>query len=236
MTPLSMALFTLFIRRQTGLGVQGDFIEFGVFRGRSAAVIAQNAPRDSEIHLVEVADYPEVAKLTPLHDRLRFHKARSEDLARECGPGEFANIQFSHHDASHYFTNVRTELEFMKHRMSPGGLIVLDDFNFVYSQVIAAYFEMRYVRNFEYEVFLIAGGKAYLCHKDLFEQWEQYICSDILGDLAEMGLRCFVSRTDNTNYHRPFMIDRKKTDGQPDFYGVNIWGERFYKPGKTQQV
>lgn len=230
MSPLSVAVWTALIRLQTSAGVKGDFIEFGVYRGKSASVIANTAERDDTIHLVDIADYPEKNKLKPLHDRLSFYKARSEELVASGEADAFRNIRFSHHDASHYFKNVEAEVSFIAERLVPGAIVVLDDFGFVYSQVMAGFFYLKYVKGLPLEIFLISANKAYVCHQDDFAMYERYMCDGVLDDLKALGFNCQIARTDNDPRHRAFYIDSKKAADAPDRYGLNVWGDRFYRP------
>lgn len=230
MVPLSAALWTLLIDFQNRNGVTGDFVEFGVYRGRSAAVLAMNAEPGDTLHLVDPADHPERDRLASLHANLEFYRRKSEDLIDSADAQAIRNLRFTHHDATHRFTNVETEYGFVAGRLNPGALVVLDDFSHLYSQVMAAYFYMKYVVRLPLEMFLVSANKAYICHRDDFALYERYLCAGLLGELRALGFDCTLCRTENEARHRAFHVRIKTEPGAPDLYGTNIWGTAFYEP------
>jgi hypothetical protein len=48
--------------------------------------------------------------------------------------------------------------------------------------------------------------------------------------LRELDLETVLYRTDACPESRAFSISAKKKAADPDFYGVSIWGDKFYKP------
>lgn len=233
MVNLSIDLFSALMRDQTARGIVGNVIEFGVYRGKSASVLALNAPRESEVHLIDIADYPEAEKLQPLHPKLSIIKARSEEYIGTPEGDQFQDIRFSHHDASHYFRNVEAEVGFIFNKVRDDGIIVLDDFGFHYAQVMAAYFYLRYQKKMPFEIFLVAGNKAYLCHEDNFEYYENFLISSLVNWMEETGVRYSLVRTDNDVRYRGFHLAAMAKPDAPRLYGVNTWGMTFYTPGKA---
>lgn len=233
MAPLAVGLFDSFLKKQKDIGIGGDCIEFGVYRGKSASVIAHNMNKGETIHLVDVADYPEIEKLQKIWPDSVFTKSKSEELFKSI---EFTdtldgNIRFSHHDASHFFTNVRDELTGILPQMKNGGIVVLDDFNNNFSQVIAGYFYHKFVLKSDLEILLISSNKAYLCSKADFPEYEAFIIDELMDKLDNLDLTSQLVRSENHELHRAFHI-RPRTSDMPIRYGENIYGDRFYRTQK----
>jgi hypothetical protein len=232
MNPLSIALFEAFLQFQKAHEIHGDMIEFGVFRGKSASLILRKLNAGEMAYLVDVTDYPELEKLAEISDQFKFLKGKSENLLQEQ---EFldsisAQVRFSHHDASHSYVNVMSEMEAMAHRISPMGLMVLDDYgNPSYMQVVAASFTYLSRSDSPLEVLLYANNKAYLCRKEDFPVYARFVVHDLISLLKDMGHQCYVTRTDNNPAYRGFSIAAKTRPDQPDRYGEHIYGDVYYR-------
>ncbi len=210
------------------------YTEFGTYKGRTAALIAQNIGADDWLHAVESKDYLEVDRLMRLSDRFSWHKAKSEDFCTkdlaEVLSGK--KIAFSHHDASHFFDNVTTELRSSLESMDQSSVIVLDDFNDSYSQVRAAYYYLRYAESYPFELVLIGFNKAILVHESRFAAAESYILSCLLDDLDAAGILCKLVRTDANQRSRNFFVRTREPSDLETHYGVRFMGDQFYKPSR----
>lgn len=232
MAPLSVALFEAFLQLQRSHDVSGDMIEFGVYRGKSASLILRNLNAGEIAHLVDIADYPELDKLSEISDQFKFLKGKSESLLQEQ---DFldeipSQVRFSHHDASHSFVNVTAEMEAMAPRIAPRGLMVLDDYgNPSYQQVVAASFTYLARHDSPVETLLYANNKAYLCRKEDFDFYAPFVVNVLPELLREAGHNCYVTRTENHSQYRAFSIAFKTNPDQPDRYGEHIYGDRFYR-------
>lgn len=123
MNPHSVAVFQSFLNFQRDQNIGGDMMEFGVYRGKSASVLLSNLNPGEKLHMVDVKDYPELDKLSAISPAFTFTKGKSEDLFQD--PDYLMSIpettRFAHHDASHSYLNVSSEMEAMAHRIAPGG-------------------------------------------------------------------------------------------------------------------
>ncbi|MFN3628234.1 MAG: class I SAM-dependent methyltransferase, partial [Parvibaculum sp.] len=232
MNPISIALFEALLGFQKAQGVTGNCIEFGVYRGRSASIILKHMGRGEQAMLVDVADYPQLDRLRLVNPAFEFVKGKSEDLTNDPRITGFVakGVRFSHHDASHSYVNVSAEMALMEPHIAPRGLMVLDDFgNPNYMQVIAACFHHLAQSDCTLEVLLFANNKAYLCRKEDFDFYSNFLIEGILPLLIGAGLSVYLTRTERNPRYRAFSIVPKMRPTDPDRYGINIFGDRFYK-------
>lgn len=208
------------------------YIEFGAYKGRTAALIAQNLRVGDWLHTIESKDYLEVDRLRGLNSQVTWHKAMSEEFCKTKLPDIVGNsrLVFTHHDASHFFDNVETELLAVSKFLSEDAVIVLDDFNDSYSQVRAAYYFLRYARSFPFELILIGFNKAILVHESRFFMAEKYVLKSLLSDLEIAGITAKLVRTDNHERSRGFFVKQRAADDNEKHYGVGFFGQKFYIP------
>ena len=221
-----------FLRKSMGHHPKGLCFEFGTYKGRTAALIASYLGTDSWLHALEQADYLEFEKLKRISPRVTWHKSKSEqfcqdDLAAVVGNNQ---ISFSHHDASHFFSNVSTELTHLVDYMDTYGVVVLDDFNDTFSQVRAAYYHLRYTRDFPFELLLIGFNKAVLVHQDRFDYYEDYVLNELLDEFEQFDFKCMLCRSDINALSRNFSLRIRHDDNSPKLYGTKFWGETYYQP------
>lgn len=232
MQDLSIALFQAFMSFQKVNGITGDMIEYGVYRGKSASVLMNNLNDGETMYLVDIADYPELDKLGNISQNFKFIKGKSESLLEKQ---DFLNdipqqVRFSHHDASHSYINVASEIEAMANRIAPRGLMVLDDFgNPSYMQVVSAAFAYLAREDVPLEMLLYSSNKAYLCRKDDFEFYSKFLVNLLLASLNNTELNVYLTRTENHPKYRGFSIALKSKPDQPDRYGEHIYGDRYYQ-------
>jgi Methyltransferase domain len=225
-----LTLMNVFLQKVKSIHSTGLFIEFGTYKGRVAALIAQSLTEGNWLYAVDQANYLELDRLLEISPLITWYKNSSETFCSEYLPGliEKQKIIYTHHDASHYFDNVYTELTNTEKYMDLYGIMILDDFSDVFSQVRASYYYLRYKMNFPYELLLIGFNKAILVREELFDYWEKYLLENLLSEMAENDVLCKLYRTDINVNSRNFYLSTRKND-EECYYGLNIWGDRFYK-------
>jgi hypothetical protein len=225
----ALVLMSFFLSRLLDSELKGSLAEFGTYKGRVAAFFGKLA-RGRELELVDLGDYLEKDRLEGEGIRFKYFNCRSEDyLERQERLAGKCKYLVSHHDASHYFENVKTEVGVISKLFNPEGLIILDDFTDPFNQVRAAYYYLRYVEKMEFELIMIGFGKAILCHSDYFSKWEKFIVEELVKYCSDFGVSSTLYRTDLNQYSRAFSIALKKKPSDPDLYGLNTYGDRFYK-------
>lgn len=227
----AIGLFHCFLTYQNHEGITGDCVEFGVYMGKSASVIAHYLQLSDTLHLVDNDDWPALENVNAVNAAVTMTKAASEDYVVSAAFRDAVSrgVRFSHHDASHFFSNVTAELEGLLPVLGKGGIMVLDDFGFSYSQIMAAFFYCKYQMKLDLELILLAENKAFICRKQDFQNYEQYVLGGLEEDMKALGFSYQLVRTDNSENHRAFAL-LTKPEGASDRYGESIFGDRFYKP------
>ena len=134
--------FTLVLETQTTSGMRGDLLEIGCYHGRSAAVLAMHLGAGERLFLADAFDLPlsDPYGDTPTPEHVwRNLAAAVPNLPRECVSIQRAysrdlqlppdvRIRFAHIDGGHDTATVRTDLALCAERLTPGGVIALDDY------------------------------------------------------------------------------------------------------------
>lgn len=229
-----LTLMGAFLRKVLSFYNSGICLEFGTYKGRTSALIAANLGKQHWLHSVDQAEYLELEKLHEISSSVTWHKGHSEEFCQVILPEILGDqkVLFSHHDASHFFSNVYIEISNVIKYLEAYGIMVLDDFNDNFSQVRAAYYYLRYAESFPYELLLVGFNKAVLVHEDMFDYWESYVLDDLLEEMSENGVLCKLIRSDVNEHSRSFFM-RTRKESEDIFYGLKFWGDRFYKKSST---
>lgn len=225
-----LTLMNVFLGKVKESYESGLCIEFGAYKGRTAALIASTLGEKNWLHAIEQADYLQINDLMNVSSSVTWHKERSESFCSNVLPslvGE-QKIIYTHHDASHFFSNVYTEVTSILDYMAPKAVMVLDDFNDNFPQVRAAYYYARYKESFPYELLLVGFNKAILVHEDAFDFYEEYMLSSFIEDMNTNGISCKLVRSDVNRHARSFFVRTKKAN-EDTYYGLSFWGDRFYQ-------
>jgi len=225
----SLTLIAAFVDKLFTVSEPGGMIEFGSFHGRIGGLLGGlMRPEDSLTLLDQNNDLLDHNSLKAANVRYDFHHAWSEKWLDDLTVD--SRYILSHHDASHFFDNVHQEVSKLNSFMDKNGLMILDDFTDSFSQVRAAYYHLRYVENLDWELLLIGFSKAILVHNSNFEFWENFVLNELQSKLTELDLPSVLARTDIHKLSRNFFINKKDNPLDNDLYGVDWWGDRFYKP------
>ncbi len=230
MSPQHILTFLAFLDDQQERKIKGDVLEFGVYKGRSAAVLLNNISKGEKAYFVDSSTHPEVEKLQEINKNFSLIKSKSEDLIRSSNSSlPQDGLRFSHHDASHTYDNLFTELTYIENSCVEDPIIVLDDFgSWAYPQVQAAAYSYLYNQKTDFEIFMIANTKAYLCRKQHFKYYESFVLNKLQPLLKSFDFEYQIARTDLGDF-RGFSMREKSSPSLPDRYGENIWGDTFYR-------
>jgi len=232
MTMSAARAFIFFLELQDMLSTPGHIVETGVYKGKSATLLASYARDDEDLILVDVGYQEFTGHLDQIHNRNISVKARSEEL-RTAFEGYGAcrgKVRVLHADASHTYSNVYNDLEIAHELLSEDGLVMLDDFlNMNFPQVQAATY--AYIaRNPEaFSMLLIGANKAFLCRPSRHRWFLNRCLTDFQPRTDALGDRLFISKSDaNSEYdvlsfreHRPTDMARR--------YGESLYAH-FYNP------
>ena len=228
----SMALMDCMLACQQRAGVGGHIVEFGVYKGKSAAILANRSRDQERLVLVDINSQIDAAKISALFPTFEFVEWPSEHFREKVNDydGLQRNCRFIHVDSSHGYRTTLHELALCESLAASQSIIVLDDFtNLDYSQILAAVYKYLYTIKTNLCVFLVTADKAYLCPKADFEHYADYVLKDLLADMGNRGLGDLcIARTDWDPEYRAFSLRRRAPGDSGQFYGENLYGQ-FYK-------
>jgi hypothetical protein len=214
--------------------LQGHLLEFGVYRGRSAAVLASHARSDERLILVDIADQIDMEKIRRIYPNAEPIICSSEEFASTFHDYRIlkGRCRFIHIDSSHRYRTTFSELSLAETLLCDGGLVVLDDFtNLDYSQILAATYKYLYTTRTKLCVFLVTAEKAYLCKKADFAFYARYALDQLIEDMVARDVaEVCLARTDVDEEYRAIHL-RERTSGETDrVYGRSLYGNLFQSP------
>jgi hypothetical protein len=143
---------------QTGRRMSGDFLEIGVYCGKSAAFLGflrgtnerfivcdlfGNRARSAENQAEKETWYPKLERQTFELRYLQVHPVLPEILV--CSSGrikDFAKLtktfRFIHVDGSHLYRVVRQDIRTVSDLLKPGGVVAIDDYRSAHTPGVAA--------------------------------------------------------------------------------------------------
>jgi Methyltransferase domain len=230
LSPFSMAVMDSVLAFQAERGIKGDIVELGVYRGKSATILARRVSTGERLHLYDIADYFDRAALKKTETPMIFNIANTANLSRRDFAGCRGSIRFCHIDASHMFEPTMHEIALADYMLSADGILCLDDYtNLNYSQILAATFKYLFTRRTDLTMFLVTDEKAYLCRRAKFSIHADFVLKSIISKMATRDVpNTCIARTDNTPSYRAFYLRRKNEDESDDFYGIDIY-RQFYE-------
>jgi hypothetical protein len=234
LSEFSIAVMDSVLSFQEKLSLQGHLVEFGVYRGRSAAVLACHTKTGERLLLVDIADEMDLEKIRRIYPDVEPVICPSENFSSSFADYHAlkARCRFIHIDSSHRYRTTYAELSLAETLLRDRGLIVLDDFtNLDYSQILAATFKYLYTARTELCVFLVTAEKAYLCKKADFAFYARYALGELIEDMITRDVaEVCLARTDVDDEYRAIHL-RERMKGEIDrIYGRSLYGNLFRSP------
>lgn len=207
--------------------IRGTFLETGVYFGRSGAIyldldnvtdgiLVDSTDRFIDTDFIDQFKTPYIFVNETSESYLESDKFKSLIKDKE--------LIHLHLDASHLYENVKSELVNLLPHVSESGLVCLDDWNFLWPQVSAAYYDVWFNYDFGWKFLLHGFNKAFLCHENHFPEWNDYILTSLVKSMKGLGIdKCQLCRTDvhpdcSAFHLRELTGNEAKGDDLP-FYG-----------------
>jgi len=231
MSRFSVSIFDCLLAHQAARGLDGDIVELGVFRGKSAAVLARHLTEKQSLHLYDINDNFDRTRLERTGKRMIFNVANTLDLRPRDFAGLKRSVRFCHIDASHMLMPTMHEMALADYMLADNGILCLDDYtNLNYSQILAAAFKYLFTTSTDLTMFMVTNEKAYLCRRKSFAPHEAYILDELRQDMAVRGMEdTCLARTDLSPDYRAIHVRLKEGNETDDLYGASIYGQ-FYRP------
>ncbi|WP_027664962.1 class I SAM-dependent methyltransferase [Rhizobium leguminosarum] len=213
---------------------KGAVLEFGTYKGRSAAILANRVAPDEKFILVDIADYLDLQAIRSINPGVDFVQCASREFRRKYP--DFRSIRkksrLVHVDTSHSYRDTYSEMRLCDELLSPEGIAVFDDFtNLNYSQILPAIYKYIYTNRTDLCVFMVTDEKCYLCRKSHLNNYLSFVLQGIIRSMAVRGINdAMIARSDWHREYRAIYL-RTKSDGETgDRYGEEIYGNFYAGP------
>ena len=198
------ALWDTLLAAQSRTHIVGNFMEFGVWKGKSALMMALHARPDESCTLVDPMPLTEAqAAIAPIKsERVHYVQMRSCDLlpTGNLNPNS-RNLRWAHIDGEHTGHAVYEELTLLNPLLADQGVLVVDDFmSACYPQITRAVFAYLEAHPFELTMFLCGFNKAYLCRPRDARKYLAYLHAHLGDEMAARDLPvCLYKTTEPTD-------------------------------------
>lgn len=223
----SLHVIDALLQFQNELNINGDLVEFGVYKGRVANFLVSHLGKNEKIILIDYNDHGVGEKLLNSSiDVIQWITNSQSFLLKLVSLLNYGHSRFIHIDGSHEFKETKSEISTAKIQLSKKGIISIDDFeNDHYPQVIAATYSKILSFFSNYRLFLISDKKAYICHKKMLKTYGNFSLDTLPQHLATLGFNITLSKTD---YNKKINTISLKYDQNSNIGKVNLYGEYLY--------
>lgn len=185
-------------------GVQGHMLEIGVWRGKSAVLMALHSDPSKEVCVLVDKQFDQRAVEHALHQvhpegtgSFQLLETDSRVLLRDpMIVDAFESFRWIHIDGEHTARAVMNDLEVANGLLSDDGVIVVDDyFNWLYPQVTEAV--NRYVRENpdDFALFLCGYNKAYLARPHHVHKYLAFCKDELMAELEGRGVEATLAKS-----------------------------------------
>lgn len=165
--------------------VHGDLLEIGVFKGKSAALIALHARPEETFVLVDRVMRREA--IDAVQGIRPNRNVFVNDSSQNLGANESVlsgSYRWIHIDGEHTAHAVAHDLEMTAQLLATDGIICLDDFMYAsYPQITMAAFRFLEQQKGAFTLFLCGFNKGYICRVDAARPHLEYLRDRVLEDL-----------------------------------------------------
>jgi Methyltransferase domain len=182
------------------LDAHGHLAEIGVYRGRSASLLATRARANEELYLVDVsrdAATEEMLARIVSRERVHFFGGRSSRLAAEPGlRAAERSCRWVNVDGEHTGEAMWNDLDLAARWLDDRGVICVDDFfQPMYPQVTAATFDYLDRHKYALTLFLVGFYKAFICRPVFATRYLDAIRHGLAEAMAARGVEVTVTKT-----------------------------------------
>jgi len=228
-----MAVMDCVLSFQEENHITGNMVEFGVFRGKSAAILAGHIQAPERLVLVDPTDQIARAPLAAICPSFEFVECPSEGFKQtDAYRSVKGRCRFVHVDSSHAYRTTFNELKLAERLLQARGVICLDDFtNLNFSQILAATYKYLFTTWTQLQPFLVTNEKAYLCRRRDFEFFGRFVIERIVDEMAHRGLKDLViARTDVDPEYRAIYLRFPLPGEVGRYYGHELYKQHYDRP------
>lgn len=221
----SIAIWDSLLTAQTAYGIRGNFLEIGVWKGRSALLTTLHSAPEEECVFVDPLPLGEARRKleTVRRSGLHFVCGKSRSLVPGTLPGAAPpSYRWIHIDGEHTGLAVAHDLALAASLLGEGGIIVVDDFFApAYPQITFAVLDHLRAHPKSLMMFLCGFNKGYLCHPADGRWLLEHVAENMAGDLRARGVDPF------TIYKTTDPLDLNCFGIQPDRSAAPLRGPDF---------
>jgi predicted O-methyltransferase YrrM len=198
----SYCVWRALLDRQASAKVAGDLFEIGVWRGRSASVLANYRKDGEKLYLCDLR-----LDQKAVEGSIRSTGIEPAGIVGLSGPSAdlpakldfktlHQSVRWLHIDGEHTGTAVYRELEFANRIVGPEGIVVVDDF-----------FSPRYPANttevvrymeknpFHFRLLAVGFNKGYLCRPEALPSYMEFMADGMSAALLGYGAKTTIFKT-----------------------------------------
>ncbi|MDF1825627.1 MAG: class I SAM-dependent methyltransferase [Verrucomicrobiales bacterium] len=183
------------LRFQEEQEIGGDFLEIGVWRGRSALLAALHAGEGDTFLLVDPAIHEKTLETLGASTtaKLKFLRECSSALADSDWLTDHANsCRWIHIDGEHTGTRVYDDICHGVQLLSEEGILVIDDFfSPIWPQITKASFDYCHHYPDELRLFLCGDNKGYFCRPSQLPLYKAYLLERLHGEMSSRDEKDF---------------------------------------------
>jgi hypothetical protein len=198
MTPETTVIWDFLLTMQRQMNVTGDFLEIGVFKGKSALLGALYLQHGELALLVDKNEMDGVQKeIGRLSVKSRIFQGKSSELRMsEQFNDRISKVRWFHIDGDHSGYSTYHDLCLAEQFISDLGIICVDDFcNPRYPQLNAAIFKFLVDRLFSLKMVLCGMNKCYIVHSEAYRLYENLIRKYMAQHFRVNGFNLTISKT-----------------------------------------
>jgi predicted O-methyltransferase YrrM len=192
--PEAAATWSCLFAFQEERGIRGDLMEIGIFKGKSAALIALHAGPQEKVMLVDPMlrrEATDAIQDIGISGEVVLIRDLSENLAgHQQVMSRIGHFRWIHVDGEHSLRAVANDLRISARLLAEDGVICLDDFmSSCYPQVTIAAFRFLERLEGEFTLFLCGFNKGYICRTAAARPYLEYLRDRLLDDLEQRDIR-----------------------------------------------
>jgi hypothetical protein len=198
----SYAVWRSLLDFQSAENLRGDLLEIGVWRGRSAAVLAAYCRDDEALHLCDLQ-----VDADALRDTFEAVGAKGRKIVTISAPSSalagrldlramHQSLRWMHVDGEHTGVAVYRELELANQLVRPDGLVVIDDF-FSPRYPANTTEAVRYLEKnpFHFRLFAVGFNKGYFCRPESLPKYMDFAVERLSDALLAYGCKTTLFKT-----------------------------------------
>jgi hypothetical protein len=192
----SIAVWDAFLAYQESNFVFGHIGEIGVYKGKSATILARHQRANEELWLIDFSDFIDEAKANlsaSAQHEIRYIKQKSVEIFRHPDLAQRRRtFRWFHIDGEHTGQAVATDLALAHELLADDGIICIDDFlNPAYPQITAATFAFLQENRYNLTLFACGYNKGYLARPTYARHYLKMIRETLATELRARGVNDF---------------------------------------------